>query len=85
MRFLLCTLLAALLLPLSARSEVLDEIHSQYRDGLIWLKVDVTGKSEPLNFLRVPGATKAHSKVMILTGRCATGKDILRCGFRVGA
>ena len=48
-RFFLCTLLAALLLPVSARSEVLGEIHSQYRDGLIWLKVDVTGKSEPLH------------------------------------
>jgi hypothetical protein len=56
MRFLLCTLLAALLLPLSARSEVLGEIHSQYRDGLIWLKVDVTGKREPLNFLLDSGA-----------------------------
>ena len=57
MRSLLCTLLAALLLPLSARSEVLGEIHSQYRDGLIWLKVDVTGKSEPLNFLLDSGAS----------------------------
>jgi hypothetical protein len=55
-RFLLCTLLAALLLPLSARSEVLGEIHSQYRDGLIWLKVNVTGKSKPLNFLLDSGA-----------------------------
>jgi len=56
MRFFLCTLLPALLLSLSARSEVLGEIHSQYRDGLIWLKVDVTGKSEPLNFLLDSGA-----------------------------
>ena len=56
MRFFLCTLLAALLLPLVARSEVLGEIHSQYRDGLIWLKVEVTGKSEPLNFLLDSGA-----------------------------
>jgi hypothetical protein len=56
MRFLLCTVLAVLLLPLSARSEVLAEIQSQYRDGLIWLKVDVTGKSEPLNFLLDSGA-----------------------------
>ena len=56
MRFFLCTLLQALLLSLSARSEVLGEIHSQYRDGLIWLKVDVTGKSEPLNFLLDSGA-----------------------------
>ena len=56
MRFLLCTVLAVWLLTLSARSEVLGEIHSQYRDGLIWLKVDVTGKSEPLNFLLDSGA-----------------------------
>jgi hypothetical protein len=56
MRFFLCTLLAALLLPVSARSEVPGEIHSQYRDGLIWLKVDVTGKSKPLNFLLDSGA-----------------------------
>ena len=56
MRFFLCTLLAALLLPLSARAEVLGEIHSQYRDGLIWLKVNVAGKSEPLNFLLDSGA-----------------------------
>jgi Aspartyl protease len=56
MRFLLCTLLAALLLPLSVRSEILGEIQSQYREGLIWLKVDLVGKSEPLNFLLDSGA-----------------------------
>ena len=56
MRFFLCTSLAALLLPLSARSEVLGEIHCQYRDCLIWLKVDVSGKSEALNFLLDSGA-----------------------------
>ena len=56
MRFFLCTLLAALLLPLSAKSEAQREIHSQYQDGLIWLKVDVIGKSEPLNFLLDSGA-----------------------------
>ena len=56
MPFFLCTLLAALLLPLSARSEVLGEIHSLYRDGLMWLKVDVTGKREPLNCLLDSGA-----------------------------
>ena len=56
MRFFLCTLLAALLLPLSARSEVLEEIHFQYRDGLIWLKVNIAGKSKPLNFLLDSGA-----------------------------
>jgi hypothetical protein len=56
MRFFLCTLLAALLLPLFARSEVPREIHTQYQGGLIWLKVDVAGKKEPLNFLLDSGA-----------------------------
>ena len=55
MRFLLCTLLA-LLLPVSAESQVQREIHFHYRVGLIWLKVDVSGKSEPLNFLLDSGA-----------------------------
>src|SRR5215471_9705877 len=55
MRFFLCTLVA-ILLPLSAKSEAQREIHSQYHGGLIWLKVDVTGKSEPLNFLLDSGA-----------------------------
>ena len=56
MRFFLCTLLAALLLPIVARSEILGEIHCEYRDGLIWLKVEVSRKSEPLNFLLDSGA-----------------------------
>ena len=55
MRFLLCILLA-LLLPISAESQVQREIHFQYRGGLIWLKVDVPGNSEPLNFLLDSGA-----------------------------
>src|SRR5215471_12479512 len=55
MRFFLCALLALLLL-LSAKSEAQREIHSQYRGGLIWLKVSVSGKSEPLNFLLDSGA-----------------------------
>jgi hypothetical protein len=54
MRFLLC--LVALLLPLSAESQVQREIHFQYHGGLIWLKVNVTGKSEPMNFLLDSGA-----------------------------
>jgi Aspartyl protease len=56
MPFFLCILLATLLLPLSGKSEAQREIHSQYQGGLIWLKVDVTGKSEPLNFLLDSGA-----------------------------
>src|SRR5262249_28644214 len=37
-------------------SQVQREIHFQYRGGLIWLKVAVSGKSEPLNFLLDSGA-----------------------------
>jgi hypothetical protein len=55
MRLFLCTLLV-LLLPLSAKSEVQREIHFEYDGGLIWPKVNVTGKSEPLNFLLDSGA-----------------------------
>jgi hypothetical protein len=55
MRFVLCALVA-LLVPFSAKSGVQPEIHFQYHGGLIWLKVDVTGKSEPLNFLLDSGA-----------------------------
>src|SRR5258708_19579886 len=56
MRFLVSVLLAALWLPLSAQSQVLGEIPFQFQDGLIWLKVGVAGKSEPLNFLLDSGA-----------------------------
>jgi predicted aspartyl protease len=56
MRSLVCALFAASLLPFSARSEAQLEVHSRYRDGLLWLKVDATGKSEPLNFLLDTGA-----------------------------
>jgi hypothetical protein len=56
MRSLLCALLATLLLPLSAQSEARREIHFNYHGGLIWLKVDVTGKSKPRNFLLDSGA-----------------------------
>jgi hypothetical protein len=55
MRFFLCTLVA-LSLPLSAKSGVQREIHFQYHDGLVWLKVDVTGKTKALNFLLDSGA-----------------------------
>jgi hypothetical protein len=55
MRFFSCTLLA-LLLPLSGKTEPQREIHFRYHGGLIWLKVDVRGKSRPLNFLLDSGA-----------------------------
>src|SRR4030088_3362470 len=56
MRLLVSVLLAALLPPVSAQSKVLREIPFQFHDGLIWLKVGVTGRSEPLNFLLDSGA-----------------------------
>jgi hypothetical protein len=56
MRSLLRALFAVLLLTLSARSEAFREIDSQYRDGLIWLKVNVAGKGAPLQFLLDSGA-----------------------------
>ena len=52
----MCAALVALLIPLSARSEVLDEIPFQYREGLIWLKVAVAGMNRPLNFLLDTGS-----------------------------
>jgi aspartyl protease len=56
MRFLVCALLSSFLLPISVRSEVSGEIPFQYRDGLIWLKVEVARQGERLNFLLDSGA-----------------------------
>ena len=52
----MCALLAVLLLQFSARSEVRGEIPFHYRAGLIWLNIDVAGKSGPLKFLLDSGA-----------------------------
>ena len=48
-------LFAMFFLPLSVRSEILNEIPFQYRDGLIWLTVS-TGRDKSLNFLLDSGA-----------------------------
>lgn len=40
----------------SARSGATDEIRFRYQDGLIWLKAEVPGKNESLNFLLDSGA-----------------------------
>ena len=56
MRLLVCFLLAALSLPVFAQSKILGEIPFLFHDGLIWLKVRVTGKGEALNFLLDTGA-----------------------------
>jgi hypothetical protein len=43
-------------MPFSARSDVPGEIPFRYRDGLLWLKVEVAGKTKALNFLLDSGA-----------------------------
>jgi Aspartyl protease len=57
MRWLAFILISELFLSVSGRTEVLREIPFQYHDGLIWLKVAIAGKKEPLNFLLDSGAT----------------------------
>ena len=79
MRFFLCTLVA-ILLPLSAKSEAQREIHSQYHGGLIWLKVDVTGKSEPLNFLLDSGA--GITAIDLQTARSLSAVQLGQQGFK---
>jgi hypothetical protein len=57
MRLLVFAAVAELLLPFLARADLPREIPFQYRDGLIWVKVGLTGKEEPLNFLLDSGAS----------------------------
>jgi aspartyl protease len=56
MRLFVLALFGVLLPQVSAQAKVPSEISFQYRDGLIWLKVHVAGKSKPLNFLLDSGA-----------------------------
>jgi hypothetical protein len=56
-RLLVSALLVSLLLPASGESEPCSKIPFQYRDGLIWVKVELAGKKEPLNFLLDSGAS----------------------------
>ncbi len=51
MRLLVLAAVVELLLPISARSELPREIPFRYQDGLIWLKVELAGKKERMNFL----------------------------------
>jgi len=46
----------AFLAAASVQGATVAEIPFQYRDGFLWLKVSVTGRSEPLNFLLDSGA-----------------------------
>jgi hypothetical protein len=57
MRLLVFAAVVELLLPVSARSELFREIPFWYQDGLIWLKVELAGKKERLNFLLDSGAS----------------------------
>jgi hypothetical protein len=57
MRLLTLAAIAQLLLLLSARAELTSEIPFQYQDGLIWLKVHIASKKEPLKFLLDSGAS----------------------------
>lgn len=56
MRLLLLALFSVFSLPLSGRSEILNEIPFHYRGGLIWLTVKVAGRDRPLNFLLDSGS-----------------------------
>jgi hypothetical protein len=57
MRFFVFALIAGLALPFSAGCKLLCQIPFQYQDGLIWLKVELTGKKKPLHFLLDSGAS----------------------------
>jgi hypothetical protein len=56
MRLFVYVALLTLLSAVAARSEARDEIRFRYQDGLIWLKAEVPGKNESLNFLLDSGA-----------------------------
>jgi hypothetical protein len=56
MRLFAYAAVLTLLLAVSSRSGATDEIRVRYQDGLIWLKVQVPGKNESLNFLLDSGA-----------------------------
>jgi len=76
MRLLMFAAVVELLLLISARSELPREIPFRYQDGLIWLKVELAGKKERLNFLLDSGASvsaidlhTAHTLGVNLGGR----------------
>lgn len=52
----LLSLILALLLHAAVGARAATPIPFQFRDGMIWLKIIVDGKSEPLNFLLDSGA-----------------------------
>jgi hypothetical protein len=56
MRIFTCAAALMLLSASFARSEAAEEIRFRYQDGLIWLKVDLPGRTESLNFILDSGA-----------------------------
>jgi hypothetical protein len=56
MRIFTCAAALMLLSASFARSEAAEEIRFLYQDGLIWLKVDLPGRTESLNFILDSGA-----------------------------
>jgi predicted aspartyl protease len=57
MRFWVLAMIIQLSLQGAARPEISREIPFQYRDGLIWVKVELAGSPTPLNFLLDSGAS----------------------------
>lgn len=57
MRFFFLALVVGFSLAFWARSEPVRKIPFCYQDGLIWLKVELAGKKEPLNFLLDSGSS----------------------------
>lgn len=74
MRLRACVVFVALLLPVWGRAELNCKIPFKYRDGLIWVKVELAGKKEPLNFLLDSGASVS----VIDLGTAQTSKIPLR-------
>ncbi len=56
MRRCLFTLIAFLVLLLADRGQAAIEVPFEHRDGLIWIRVSVAGRAEPLRFLLDSGA-----------------------------
>jgi hypothetical protein len=78
MRSLVLAVVAGLLLPASVRSEVPVRIPFQYRDGLVWVKIELADNKGRLNLLVDSGASvsaidlqTAQAYGMHFGGRCS--------------
>src|SRR6516165_3975459 len=91
MRLWAFAMVIELLLQCAAKPEALREIPFQYRDGLIWVKVELVGNRPPLNFLLDSGASvsaidlqTAQADGLHLGDRQAVeGVNGYSCGYRV--